>query len=151
MALGFIFAVLGGIKGWTNWFNHITTMVFASYALVCIVTYLFLIIYNACTWITKLHDQIAKKQRKITELSKEKQTLQENRQGLLDQLKIDKDDKQTLQNNISFLQTVTDLLVSYIPEDKLEEFRKKLDIKERIFKIERDSRSQNNKYKTNSD
>lgn len=70
--------------------------------------------------------------------------IKSNQDGLIQQFENDKEEKNSLRKDIDALRLMLDLALSVMSKEEVESFNSKLKVKERMDRIERNSRNKDN-------
>lgn len=70
--------------------------------------------------------------------------IKSNQDGLIQQFENDKEEKNSLRKDIDALKLMLDLALSVMSKEEVESFNSKLKVKERMDRIERNSRNKDN-------
>lgn len=76
--------------------------------------------------------------------------IKNNQDGLIQQFENDREEKKSLRNDIESLRSMLNLALNLMSKEEVETFNSKLKAKERMDKIERNSRDKDNQFKKTS-
>lgn len=127
LVLTIVWGTLEKMHDFTSWIdNKLSTYLFIGYLILVIIIYVLGIIINSYIDYKKYLES------------------EENRNGLISQFNLDKEEKQNLQRNIELKEMFINTILSTLDEDKVSEVQNKFKLLEEMHNIERKNENSKN-------